>query len=235
MANERITENLVRDQLREHGYYKDGVTVEEQISQIEGVKRLLKSAGKKDNGGRGAPEFIISTTAAPDFLIVIECKAASKHHESVNRDKPSDFAVDGVLHYSSVLSKSFNIVAIAVSGQTASGLKISCFLHARGQQAQPLTNKDSVEIKRLIPLDDFIEHASFDPEVTKNRTDDLMAFSRELHDFMRDHAKLTESEKPLLVSGTLIALRNQAFAKSFSEFKPDKLQSRWHEIIKEEF
>ncbi len=235
MANERITENLVRDQLREHGYYKDGVTVEEQISQIEGVKRLLKSAGKKDNGGRGAPEFIISTTAAPDFLIVIECKATTRQHESANRDRPADFAVDGVLHYSSVLSKLFNIVAIAVSGQTTAGLKISCFLHARGQQAQPLTNKDGVEIKRLIPLDDFIEHASFDPEVTKNRTDDLMAFSRELHDFMRDHAKLTESEKPLLVSGTLIALRNQSFAKSFSDFKPDKLQSRWHQIIKEEF
>ena len=61
-----------------------------------------------------------------------------------------------------------------------------------------------------------------------------MAFSRDLHDFMRDHAKLTESEKPLLVSGTLIALQNQAFAKSFDAYKPEDLQKAWLKVIKEE-
>ena len=61
-----------------------------------------------------------------------------------------------------------------------------------------------------------------------------MAFSRDLHDFMRDHAKLTESEKPLLVSGTLIALQNTAFAKSFDVYKPEDLQKQWFRVIKEE-
>jgi len=61
-----------------------------------------------------------------------------------------------------------------------------------------------------------------------------MAFSRELHDFMRDHAKLTESEKPLLVSGTLIALQNAAFTKSFDAYKPEDLQRQWLKVIHEE-
>ena len=61
-----------------------------------------------------------------------------------------------------------------------------------------------------------------------------MSFSRELHDFMRDHAKLTESEKPLMVSGTLIALRNTVFAKTYGMYNPHDLQSEWIRIIKEE-
>lgn len=61
-----------------------------------------------------------------------------------------------------------------------------------------------------------------------------MAFSHELHDFMREHAKLTESEKPLLVSGTLIALQNQAFSKSFDVYEPEDLQKAWLKVIKEE-
>jgi len=69
----------------------------------------------------------------------------------------------------------------------------------------------------------------------KKRHHDLMEFSRELHNFMRDNAKLTESEKQLLVSGTLIALKNEAFAKSYDAYKPEELQKEWMAVIKKEF
>jgi len=204
MSNERITENLVRDFLRELKYYDDSneIHVEEQKSQIVEVKKLLKTASKSGKGGKGSPEFIISTPNTPDFLIVIECKAETTKHESTSGDKPKDFAVDGVLHYAKKLSKSYNVIGVAVSGQTKSSLKVSNFIHPKGSEnPKPLTNKSGKLIKKLISLEDFIEHGTFDPDVAKRRRDDLMAFSRELHDFMRDHAKLTESEKPLMVSG----------------------------------
>jgi type I restriction enzyme M protein len=186
-------------------------------------------------GGRGAPEFIVSTAQTPDFLLIFECKASTTHHETPDHSSPKNFAVDGALHYAAYLSKAFNVVAIAATGQTEADLKISCFLHPKDRpKAQPLTTRHGKVVDEIISLEDFIEHASYDPEVARNRTDDLMAFSRDLHDFMRDHAKLTESEKPLLVSGTLIALRNKAFAKSFSEYSPEKLQKQWLDIIKEE-
>ena len=235
--NERITENLVRDILRELNYYNNSeVLIEEQKSQIEEVKKLLRGASKTGKGGIGAPEFIISTQDTPDFLIIYECKADTKYHESTNHNKPKDYAVDGVLHYSKNLSKSFNVVSIAVSGQTKSGLKVSAFIQAKeSEKAKPLTNKSGKKIDTILSLDDFIEHGTFDPEVARKRHDDLMAFSRELHDFMRDHAKLTESEKPLLVSGTLIALKNKPFAKSYDEYTPSELQKEWMRVIKEEF
>ena len=237
MANERITENLVRDTLRDLGYGVVGseTIVEEQKSQIAEVNKLLRGASKAGGPGMGAPEFIISSASAPDFLIIFECKALAKHHESVSRDRPVDFAVDGALLYAKALSKSFNVIAVAASGQSRSGLKISNFLWPKGApEYKDLTNQHGVEIDAIIPFEDYIRHGSFDPVVARNRHEDLMAFSRELHEFMRDHAKLTESEKPLLVSGTLIALKNTPFAKSFGDYGPDALLRQWMHVIKEE-
>lgn len=238
MANERITENLVRDALRVLGYggTDSDTIVEEQKSQIAEVTKLLKGAGKKGGGGKGAPEFIVSSSSVPDFLIIVECKAVTKHHESPGHDKAADYAVDGALHYAKALSRSYNIIALAVSGQSKTSHKVSNYLWPKGAPSyKPLTNESGNEIEEILPFDDYIRHGSFDPHVAKNRHDDLMAFSRELHDFMRDHAKLTESEKPLLVSGTLIALRNTPFANSFQDYTPEDLQKQWMHVIKDEF
>jgi hypothetical protein len=42
-----------------------------------------------------------------------------------------------------------------------------------------------------------------------------MQFGSELHDYMRDYANLSENEKPLAVSGCLLALRDDAFKASW--------------------
>jgi len=237
MSNERKTENLVREALRTHGFYSTAETiqVEEQKSEAETVKKLLKAASKTGKGGKGSPEFIVRNTTSPDFVLVIECKADVKHHQSTTLDQPVDYAVDGVLHYAKHLSKEFNVIAVAVSGQTKSQLTVSTFLHPKGSaSSKALTSKTGTPITGFIPWSDYIEHATFDPTIQRLRHDELMAFSRELHDFMRDHAKLTESEKPLVVSGTLIALQNAAFSKSFDAYTPQDLQKQWQKVIQEE-
>lgn len=253
--NERNTEELVRNELRQLDYYDENnsVRVEEQKSVIGEVKRLLKRGGKGAKGGRGSPEFIISNADVPDFLIVIECKASVSDHESgyspgainsLDFDESGEeavkrakrFAVDGVLHYARLLSREFNIIAIAVSGEKKAAARTSVYLYSKGGKAAvQLTSKHSGQpISQILPWDDFIDHAVFDPAVRQARLDDLMAFARDLHVFMRDHAKLTESEKPLLVSGTLIALQNRAFAASYGLHEVKDLPARWIETIKYE-
>ncbi len=237
MANERITENLLRELFRENGYYsnENDIHVEEQKSYIEEVTKLLKGASKSNKGGKGSPEFIISSTSTPDFVIVVECKADNRFHSSADFSKPVDYAVDGALHYARILSRAFNVIAIGASGQQLSHLKISHFLWPKcAETFKPLLNKNGKPIETIIKFDDYVRHGAYDPAVARNRHDDLMAFSRELHEFMRDHAKLTEGEKPLMVSGTLIALRNTAFAKSYSEYSPVDLQKQWLHVIGEE-
>ncbi len=235
--NERITEDLVRKRFEALGYFDVGspVAVSEQRTDIDAIRRRLKGASKTGKGGVGAPEFIVSALADNNFILVVECKASTTLHQSQNLDQPAQYAVDGALHYARHLSTEFSVIAVAVSGQSASQLKISTFLHAKGaSSANELTTKSGAAISKIIPWTDYVEHAMFDPSVQRLRQDELMEFSRELHDFMFHYAKLTESEKPLLVSGTLIALHSKAFASSFHLYKPEELQRQWLKVIQEE-
>ena len=77
MGNEAKTENLVRDILRERGYYNNkDIVVEEKKSDNPKIDKLLKNASKSKKGsGAGYPEFIISSKIHSEFIIVIECKA----------------------------------------------------------------------------------------------------------------------------------------------------------------
>ena len=236
MPNERNTENLVRDRFRALGFYDDPtIKVEEQRSLNNEIATLLRSASKSGGKGMGSPEFIVTGSGAPDFVLIVECKAEVSKHRSPNLDQPVDFAVDGALHYGRNLARSFNVIAAAWSGENESELVEELFLIPKGSLVEePLKNRYGSVVSKLLPFTELIEAASFDPLVQQGRVDDLMAFSRELHNFMRDHAKLTESEKPLLVSGTLIALQNVAFSKTYGDFDPSELRTEWFNVIEKE-
>lgn len=237
MSNERKTEALVRDRLRALGYNQpdNGITVEEQKSEIAKVKTLLSKASKNAKGNAGYPEFIISNRKDTAFLIVFECKPDVKKHESPARDKPVEYAVDGALHYAKHLAKHYTVLAVAVSGATASSMKVSNFLIPAGStEAKELANETGVPVTDIISYDDYYRLASFDPDVAKKRHYDLLAFSKELHELIWTKAKISEEDKPLLVSGTLIALMNASFMKTFGALPAEDVQEAWLGAIKKE-
>lgn len=148
---------MVRDTLRKLGYSEpdNGITVEEQKSEIAKVKGLLGKASKNKKGNAGYPEFIISNSKDTAFLIVFECKLDVKKHKSKAGDKPVDYAVDGVLHYAKHLSKHYTVVAVAVSGTTSSAMKVSNFLIPAGTtEVKPLVNEAEKTVDSMIPFDD---------------------------------------------------------------------------------
>ncbi|HCT4928559.1 TPA: N-6 DNA methylase [Morganella morganii] len=237
MANERITENFVRERLREKAYYKadNGVVIEEQKSQIKRVQSLLKTASKANTGKGGYPEFIITWESDPNFLIVVECKADTKYHESPDLDRPKDYAVDGVLHYAKRLSKEYTVLALAVSGTSDDFTIVSNYLIPCGSnEYKLLTNEDDVEVKDILSFEDYYRLASFDPQVERKRHSDLLAFAKDLHELIWTAAKISEEDKPLLVSGTLIALMNQPFLNSFKYYNAEDMPRKWLEAIKDE-
>lgn len=109
---------------------RDLVVLEEQGSENLKITKLLKNASKK-GPGLGRPDFLLTFKNEPDFLVVIECKAETSKHESALRDRHDDYAVDGVLLYASFLAKEFDVLAIAVSGETLASLKVSHFLQLK--------------------------------------------------------------------------------------------------------
>jgi hypothetical protein len=229
--SERLTEKLVRDLLAQHGYTEaNRILVEEQKSQNVDIDRLLKTASKAGTGKKGAPEFIVTAEAYPDVVVVVECKADPAFHTTAELNKPVEYAFDGAVHYAKHLAKRYNVIAVGASGQSKKELKLSFALISKGTvQAKPLLTFSDVPAAHFEPLSVLHDYASRDPEVEKRRVSDLMAFARELHNFMRDYAKLSESEKPLLISGILIALQDEAFRAGYSK----KSGARLPEMLKQ--
>ena len=225
MANERKTETIIRNTLRELGYYDDkDIIVEEQKSDSSIISKLLLKASKSGNGA-GYPEFIIRKKNS-DLVIIIECKANVRNHESEKKDNPKNYAVDGVLHYSSFLKDDFNIIAIASSGENNDNSLLSVFQWNKNEKRY-FPKKYS----EISTYDDYysIFHSSDDEIISE---EELLVYAKKLHDEMRDEAKLKEAEKPLLVGALLLALDNGDFTKEFPTItNPKKLAKRIIESI----
>lgn len=216
--NERKTENLIRDRLYKLNYNNDSnIFIDEQISTNEQINFLLKNASKQGKG-IGRPEFII-WHKNKNLVIIIECKASEKKHISKDLNSPKDFAVDGALHYAKHLKTNFNVVAIGASGQNSKNLKISAYSWLKND-------------KRYIPrkfndIISFYEYLSIFETVKKPISEqELIKYSRELHNAMRDEAKLKETEKPLLVSALLLALDNDGFRTQYKNITDPKILSQ---------
>lgn len=224
--NERKTEDIVR---RHFQKYENEIIIEEQSSDNPKIKKLLSTASKSWNAG-WFPEFIIQYKGNPDFLIVVECKADILKHESSTRDKYKDYSVDGVLLYSSYLSKDFDVLSIAVSGEETRNVKISHFLQVRW-------DKKAVQIfdNKLLPATDYLQWYIKSPEKFRQDYDRLLTFSKSLNEKLHGQ-KIVESDRWLLISSILIALENKAFLKSYKDYStPKQLAEYLVTTVKNEF
>lgn len=223
MGNERLTENIVREHFTKHE--TPGQLIEEQATQDLIIAQALKRASKQGSGV-GRPEFIVTHAALwPDGVILIECKADVSCHESARHKagQPSTMAdisacaVDGVLHYAKHLAKHRNVIAIAVSGEKKAGLRVSTYRQMKGTDtAEPLRDRTDKLVERLRSVSEYIDFYLFDRAVLKKSLEQLAVHTRVIHDFLRDYAKVTEPEKPLVVSAALLALRHPPFRAAWS-------------------
>ena len=210
--NERVTEQIVRRHL--DGHQSDPeigkVRYWEQIPEDRRITKLLAKASK--NGiGAGHPEFVVAFDTYPDFLIVVECKSSPTRHQSKNLDRPADYAVDGALHYASYLTKDFNVLAIGVSGTNKRNLKVShffCFRHGHAPE-YAFGNE-------LLPLRDYLTGYFDHPVVFKEDLDKLLLFTRELNGRLHT-LKVKETNRSLLISAILMALRDDRFVAAYAQ------------------
>ncbi|MDI9364971.1 MAG: N-6 DNA methylase [Flavobacterium sp.] len=207
MANEKKTERIVYSHFEKSN---DIIHIEEQASDIPKIDKSLKSASKKGTG-KGRPEFLITYNKNADLIIVIECKAEITKHESPNRDKFAEFAVDGVLLYASYLSKDFDVLAIAVSGQTKQNLKVSHFLHLKNERKATVIFGD-----KLLSAQDYLDGYLKSPEKFRQDYNTLLEFTKKLNEKLHTY-KILESQRSLLISCILIALEDDAFKSSYTK------------------
>lgn len=209
MSNERVTEDFVRNHFKGDALFS-AIKLDEQRATVAKAKACLANASKALTGKIGSPEFIISFPALPDDIIVVECKADSKFHESADGENPTTHAVDGALHYSAFLSKEYNVIAIAVSGTKSGKFKVSSFYQKMGQPEVVREETELLDIFSYITKFQGVSQAKSieSGEITKTAID----LNHELNDY-----SIVEYERCTLVSAILLALQDEAFKASYKE------------------
>lgn len=211
MANEAKTSIIFRDLLRTANYYNDGeIIIEEQKSDNVKIDKLLKNASKRGNRN-GFPDFIIYSKKYPEFLIVVEAKADFNKHKSDTMDNYADYAVDGALLYASFLSKEFDVLAIGISGEEKNQFRISHYLQLKEEKSAHLMFDD-----KILTIEEYFNgiqksNYKFNQDYSK-----LITYTKILNETL--HArKIKESQRALLISGILIALKDNAFRAGYKK------------------
>ena len=205
MANERLTEGIVRDHFKNDALFKS-IKWEEQKSSNKTISQLLVGMSKTGGKGNGAPEFIISFPTDSRYLIIVECKAKVSYHESRSRNKVKDYAVDGVLHYAKALSSAYDVIAIAVSGETTEELLVSHFLWKKESDSY----EELIEDKSLLPIDSYLHLFANEQFADNLRNIDIVAKAIELNEDYKNYS-IQEQTRNTMVSAMLLSLIHEPF------------------------
>jgi len=189
-------------------------------SDIKEIQDALKTASKKGTGKVGFPEF---TAKAKDFIIVIEDKADiekqvdyednEKTELSIKTKSITNYAENGALHYANKIIKktSFkNIFAFGCSGDEKHHIIRPIFVDKNGYKLlQPVENFENFSEANI---EKYYREQVLEEKPTETvELEDVLKKSSVLNEYLRNYGQLGDSEKPLVVSAILLALREETF------------------------
>lgn len=207
--NEKYTDFLVYELAKDAQ-----INLEYQGSQILEIKNALKTASKNGKGNYGKPDFV---AIVKDFLIVIENKKSMDLHEKIEKDKTIsedsksiiDYAVNGALFYGKHLSKNTNykkIIVLGVSGDKHKHRISPVFIDGNGNY------KILSDVETLIPfnqdnIDKYYKKYILEENIDLEKSiQEILKNASELHEDLKNYGAIKNDEKPLIVSGILLAL-----------------------------
>lgn len=198
------------------------IELDPQGSSIKEIDNALKTASKKGTGHVGFPEYV---GVVKDFIIVIEDKPKTDKHVlldgsviSLETNAVVNYAMNGALFYAKHLAKNTTykkIIAIGVSGDK------------KKHRISPIYVDDTDYYRELPDVESFISFNEknideyYTREILKEDTNtekelaEILKDAASLHEDLRNYGNLKDIDKPLVVSGILLAL-NEIEKRSFS-------------------
>lgn len=208
--NEATTDLWVWSMLKDAG-----IELEYQGSSIVEIKEALKTASKSGTGKSGFPEFV---GVVKDFLIVIENKLElSKHIKlddreliSMEKNDVKNFAINGALYYGKHLTQNTTykkVIAFGISG-TEKKHRISPLFIDETEYYRTLPDVESFISFNEKNIEEYYVREVLKEETDKEKeTADILKEAAALHEDLRNYGNLKDIDKPLIVSGILLALR----------------------------
>jgi len=199
------------------------INLHPQGSNIKEIDDALKSASKAGTGKVGFPEYC---GVVKDFLLVIENKADVSFHIKRN-DKDlicnqvtnvRNYAVNGALFYGLHLSKNTTykkIIAFGVSGNEKRHKISPIFINERGEYKE-LEDVETFTLFNEKNIDEYYTINILKEQTPEEKTtEEILKDAKTLHEDLRNYGSIQDKDKPLIVSGILLALREMEY-KGFS-------------------
>lgn len=186
-----------------------------QGSDIREINEALKSASKKGTGNAGFPEYV---GVVKDFLILIEDKSSVDKHvrytdEGIIADDVKsniDYAVNGALFYAKHLVEKVTykkIIAIGISGSEKKHRITPIFVNERGEYTELPDIETLISFKENNIDEYYIREILQEDTNSEKETAEILKDAEKLHNDLRNYGNIEEKNKPLIVSGILLALR----------------------------
>lgn len=199
------------------------VPLASQGCDIKEINEALKTASKSKTGKVGYPDYC---GVVKDFILVIEDKPSLDRHickdaAGLLQDDRAvkDYAVNGALYYALhlVTKTSYNkVLAFGVSGNEKRHRITPVFVGERGDYCDELKDVETFISFNEDNIDEY-----YLKEILKEETDvekttaEILKDAEKLHNDLRNYGNLTTEQKPLVVSGIMLALR-EIEQKNFS-------------------
>jgi len=188
-------------------------------SNIKEINDALKTASKKGTGRVGFPEFV---GISKDFIIVVEDKAELEKQANYSDEAETklstdikslkDFAENGALHYGKHIIENTNfkkVFAFGCSGDEKHHIIRPIFIDQSGYKLlKPVENFENFSNENIERY--YREQVLEETPVETLELEEVLKKSAELHEALRNYGQLGDSEKPLVVSAILLALREDA-------------------------
>lgn len=207
-----------------HGLLQEAdIHLTPQGCDIKEIDEALKTASKSKTGNVGYPEYC---GVVRDFILVIEDKASLDKHiykddkGLIGQDVKTvkNYAVNGALFYARHLAAktSYNkVLAFGVSGDEKHHRITPVFVNERDDY------EVLADVETFISFNEDNIDEYYLKEILKEKTDvekttaEILKDAAELHEYLRTYGQLTTEQKPLVVSGIMLALREIDY-KTFS-------------------
>lgn len=186
-----------------------------QGSDIVEINEALKTASKSQTGNVGYPEYC---GIVKDFAIVIEDKSSiSKHIYKDGNDlvslevKPvKDYAVNGALFYGIHIAKNTTytkVLAIGVSGNAKRHRLTPVFINERGDYQQLRDVETFISFNEENIDEYYLKEVLEESTDIEKATAEIIKDAELLHEDLRNYGSIKDTDKPLIVSGIMLALR----------------------------
>lgn len=199
------------------------INLSPQGSFILELNNALKTASKAGTGNVGYPEYC---GIVKDYILVVENKAdIACHIKRTEKDIISNditsikkCAVNGALFYGKHLISNTGykkVIAFGVSGNEKRHRISPIFIDERGNYKE-LEDVETFTLFNEKNIDEYYTKNILKEKTPEDKTtEEILKDAKSLHEDLRNYGSIQDKDKPLVVSGILLALREMDY-KGFS-------------------